>query len=609
MIDVQQMPQIWSAWTARYSDRDDRHRVIDAAVRGDFNVLDPDEEEVLNRSPNLIQVALEDTAEASSLLPTIRCLAMRTGERAKQVASDMEQIGWTYLEENQLDLKIPRWVMDAGAYGLMVATVTPDKKERRVLIERRDPRTCYPEPGFRPGDTVRRCMFARSVYWSQLPAEWQNKIRDDSDFMAGPGAEWLESDENIRVVLADYYDEEEIVLVALLQGEQATLATGASGDDGQAGVSTIPVELSRTRHGLGACPVIIESRISLDGEFRGQFDQVVDMLLAHIRLMGLVLDYADQAVYSDVWVRDLIGELAWGGGAYIELGPNGAIGRVPPAVSSLDVTKDLEALVDSIHVAGRWPKSRPGEIDQSIASAKFLETSVGMMNTTIRTYHQLLQKFLEKTLRVAFLTDKKLVPGKKVAAGILRNQSYRLEYDTAVIDPSVQVRVEYGLGLGRDPSQSAVLHIQYSQNQYISKEYVQENIEGLKDVAREQARIDLEQLKGMAFAKLLQGVEAGTIPDRALVEIARKREDGESIWKLYEEYVVKPAEEAAAAMVPTGMGAPMEPGPLGPEQGAAAGPEGIPAPPPSAPPGAELLARLNAPAGPGGTLGAQVTRG
>src|SRR5690606_18546989 len=121
----------------------------------------------------------------------------------------------------------------------------------------------------------------------------------------------------------------------------------------------------------------------------------------------------------DIWVRDLVGELPYGGGAYIELGPNGAIGRVPPAVTSLDVQRDLAALVDGIHLGGRWPKSRPGEIDQSIASAKFLESSVGMLNTAIRTYHQILQRSLARAIRIAFIIDRKLFPGPKTVTGIL----------------------------------------------------------------------------------------------------------------------------------------------------------------------------------------------
>ena len=108
----------------------------------------------------------------------------------------------------------------------------------------------------------------------------------------------------------------------------------------------------------------------------------------------------------------------------------------------------------------------------------------------------------------------------------------------------------------------------------------------------------------MALAKLLMGLEQGTIPEVALVEIARAREQGEELFDLYEKYIVKPAEEMLANQVPTGLGPPMQPGalPPGPPPEGAAGPM-----PPGPPPGAELLARLGTPAGPGGTLGTQVT--
>jgi hypothetical protein len=366
-------------------------------------------------------------------------------------------------------------------------------------------------------------------------------------------------------------------------------------------VLQLPVELNRRPHKLGVCPVVIEPRISLDGEMRGQFDQVVGMQEAHFRLFALLMDYADQAVYSDIFVKDLIGEMPYGGGAYIELGPNGAIGRVPPAVSSLDVQRDLENLVDGIHLGGRWPKSRPGEIDQSIASAKFLESSVGMLNTAIRTYHQMLQRALGKAIRIAFIVDKKHFSGKKTGHGILRNQEFLIEYDPAKdIDLSVIVRADYGLGFGRDPGQSAVLHIQYGSEEYIAKQTVRENIDGIRNAAEEAALVDQEKLEAMAFAKLLQGIESGQIPQQALVEIHRARADGRPLMEIFEEFVVKPEEEMRGGMLPTGLGgqlggAPMPTGPA---------PAGL-APPP-APGGADLMARVNMPAGPGGTLGTQV---
>jgi len=607
-LELREVPHLYSSWKTRWQDRDARMDTMAKVVRGDFGVLNEyDGQKVESRSPNVVQVALEDTAEAASIMPTIRVRPCKAGPTAKEKAQRMERIGMGYMDVNSMELLIPRLVMDMAAYGLGAVTVTPDFEQRLPLIERRDPRHCYPEPGWRPGDTVRRVLFTRYLYYSQLPEDYKAKIKAAYENAAPEWQGTIRSpDANTQVILVEYYDENEIVVAALYQGSLDHYPTG-----GRTEVPYMPVELDRIIHNLGACPVVVDGRITLDGEPRGQFDQVVGLLEAHIQLMGTAIDYADQAVYSDVWVRDLIGTMPFGGGAYIELGPQGAIGRVPPAVSSLDLQRDLEHLIDGIHLGGRWPKSRPGEIDQAIASAKFVEATAGIMNTAIRTYHLILQRALGRMVRLAFQTDVHFFSGmEKRVTGVLRNQQFIEDYDPAKdIDLENVVRVEYGLGLGRDPAQSAVLHIQYGQNEFISKEFVQEHIDGLSDVAREQARIDTEKFKGMALAKLLQGLEAGTVPESALVEIARAREKGEDLFDLYEKYIAKPKEEQQAQMVDTGLGQ-MMPG-MGPEGMAPGGPPGAPGapagPPSITPPeGSDLLARINVPAGEGGVLGAQV---
>ena len=186
----------------------------------------------------------------------------------------------------------------------------------------------------------------------------------------------------------------------------------------------------------------------------------------------------------------------------------------------------------------------------------------------------------------------------------MRNQNYIEEYQPSRdIDLNHRLRVEYGLGLGRDPAQSAVLHIQYSQAEFVSKEFVQENIDGLTDVGRERSRLDVEKFRGMALSKLLQGLEAGLIPEEALIEMARAREKGEELFDLYDKYIVKPKQEQEAQLMETGMGAPLAPGPMGPPPDQAGA---MPPPPPPAPEGADLLASIGIPAGPGGEIGAQV---
>lgn len=855
-LDIDRLPFIYASWRERQVDRDGRHDLIDDVVAGRFEVFDPEEERINPRSPNLVAVGLEDTAEAASLVPTVRVQPYRGGADVKAEAMKQEKIAGSYMDANGMDLMIPRSVMDMAAYGGMVWTVTPDRKERRPLIERRDPRTCYTDPGWRPGDAVKSAFFARAVYFSSLPMEYQEKFRADPTLQ-----DQLVLEPNTQVVLIEYYDETEIVVAALYE----TQTTDLLFKDTKLGM--LPVELDRLVHRAKVCPVVIQARITLDGEWRGQFDQVLGMLDAHIKLMGMVLDYGDQAVYclapetpvltedlrwvpvgelyegdrvagfdealrsgvqrhwrsasvtatgraflpsyrviledgtvtvasedhmwltntyqsqsgatewrrtadlkpgvravkvlepweqihtwgsgylagmfdgegylgrngptglkcglaqrdngaldrvqhelkelgfeftvapatasdvfnltirggraevlrllgqirpqrlldrwreqegfdllgrihhvdrvavvsveplglqevvtlatstgtlvaqgfahhnSDVWVRDLIGEMPYGGGSFIELGPQGAIGRVPPAVSSLNLQADLQGLMDGIHVGARWPKVRPGEVDQSIASAKFIEASAGMMNTAIRTYHLLLKKAIEQAIRIAFVIDKAWFPkGTKAATGVLRNQEFLVEYKASDINLKNKVRVEYGLGLGRDPAQSAVLHLQYQGADVVSLEFVQENVDGLTDVGREQARVDVQKLRSMIFAKLLMLVEQGAVPDSALVELTRAREAGQDLLKIYEDLIIKPQEEAAAAAVPTGLGAPMQPGgpamqgPPGMVPGQ--GPPGLPAGPmpPPPPTGTDLLSRLTSPTAGGGMMGTQVQR-
>lgn len=594
MLSTQELSILYSDWRQRYAERDSRMGELYDIVTGDFSQFDPDGEQVESRSPNLIQVALEDTAEAAALMPTIRVTPPKGTDESKNTAAKMERVGVSYMETSHMDLVIPDTIMDLVGAGLGCYVVWPDSREKAPFIEKRDPRTCYPEPSLRPYEQPKRVFFARSVYYSQLPDNWKQLMADWVDDTA------LRRDGNVPVTLVEYFDEHETIIAGMFASRSHT-----SGQMG--GTDYVPVELERWENETGICPVIVGSRFTLDGEHRGQFDQVIGAFEAHVRLMGMILDYSDQAVYSDIWVRDLIGELPYGGGAYIELGPNGAIGRVPPAVTSFSVQQDLAALTDAIHMGGRWPKSRPGDVDQSIASAKFVEATAGVMNTVIKSLHLIMRNMLERTLRVCYVTDQTFFPGEKVASGILRNHEFLEEYDPATdIDLKAKVRVEYGLGFGRDPAQSAVLHIQYGQSGYISKETVQENITGIIDVHRENARIDSERLRDMLFAKLLQGVETGEVPDDALLEIMESRQRGDDLADIYQKYVVDPRQERESQMLQTGLGG--EPAMAGaPAPGPPGGEGGIA--PPGAPNPAELLSRVNIPIEPGGQIGSQVRGG
>jgi hypothetical protein len=570
-VQLEHLPQIYLALRERWQERNERMDLMRSAVAGDWDETGPDDDELEVRSPNLVQVALEDTAEAASMLPSVRVGPAGTSDEDLDKASAMEQFAQSYMDGSQAGLLTIRTLMDLVGNGIMSWAVVFDPETKTPRIEWRDPATCYPEPGWQTMDAIKQCVFARELYMTQLPVPYQAKLERffaDNDLVPSVYRDH-------KILLIEHYGTDEILIAGMYSEGNLHPTTGGS-------ASWTPIEFERIKTTGGICPVVVKHRLTFDNEPRGQFDQVLNVMKAHIQLMAMVLDYADQAVYSDIWVKDLIGQMAFGGGSYIQLGPQGDIGRVPPAVSSLSVFQELEMIVDHIHVGGRWPSSRPGEIDQSIASAKFLESSAGMMNTVIRTLHMILQQAWEQALRVAFVLDKELGSSRTVA-GVLRNQQFRAERDPKMIDLAAPVRVEYGMGLGRDIAQSIVLAIQAQQAGFVSTEFVQENFEGIQDVERERRRLDESVFRDIALQRLMEGLQGGSIPPTALAEIARARRNGTDIIELFDKYVAKPQAKEQANAITSGIdGMQLQPGPA---------PMGGPQPP-AAPPPEELLGSL-----------------
>ena len=97
MLLVESIPALYDAWRVRQLERDERHDIIDRVVAGEFEIFDPDEEKLTSYSPNMIQVALEDTAQAASPLPSVRVQPTtcdrekRSGQTADRTETNREQ--------------------------------------------------------------------------------------------------------------------------------------------------------------------------------------------------------------------------------------------------------------------------------------------------------------------------------------------------------------------------------------------------------------------------------------------------------------------------------------------------------------------------------------
>jgi hypothetical protein len=610
--DEQALLEMYMDMRARHSSRDERFGKTARVMAREWNLRDSAGDPLQVASVNMVRTSLEDISEASATMPTIRVKPMKTSEKAKKTASGMERIALGYAAANKLRTSVARWVMDHLAFGFTPLVVLPDFVDSRPVIYKRNPRSTYPDMPTYASQVPRRVMFAERVAYGSLDPETQEMLVAQG-YGVPNRREGATGDMCVRV---EYVCPEEYVVGYLWSGQGNWYSAPTRSDPlvtwGWNPLITTRMELATER-----TPVVIIARDTFDDETRGLFDDVLDPQLAHAKVTAMAIDYVDQAVYSDVWARDVMGDLSFGGGGYIELGPNGAIGRVPPAAASLDVWRNLDALENGMHLGSRWPKSRPGQVDQAIASGKFVEATVGTMNTLLKTIHEKFAEGLQTTMALCFETDLGYFPDvDQKARGRYHNEDYLWPYvPSKDIDMDNEVAVEYGLGLGRDPSESAILMMQYQERELISAEFVQENTEGLAGIDRENQRIDLERINKMMFAALMQSVENGEMDKSILAEVYARRAEGESMNNILAE-MFAPAPDTAALeeAVPPGLPAGIPPelaaalggGGMPPGEGALPpgfAPEALPPPPPEA---GELLARLNV--GPGGatpTLGAQ----
>jgi hypothetical protein len=601
VTDHADLGDIYADLRARYSDRDERHNKVYQVLNREWGLVDSTGDPLDIVSYNMILTALEDISEAAATMPTIRVRPAKPTKTAADESYKMTRIAISYATANKIRSTMPRFIMDHLAYGLNAWVVLPSREEKRPVIYRRNARTCFPDMPLRPSMIPDRVMFCEQVAYETLDPQDQAKIIASGYKPPNYGSHALTRIEHITPY--QYAIGYGFGANANLYGREPDYTSA------NAFVLTESVPLE-TEH----CPVVIMARDTFDDQHRGLFDHVLDPQLAHAKLLAMAIDYADQAVYSDIWARDVLGDTSWGGQAYIELGPNGQIGRVPPAASGIDLWRDVDKLEEGIHTGARWPKSRMGQVDQAIASGKFVEATVGTMNTVLKVIHEKISEALETILHLCFQTDLAYYPKiDTMARGRIHGEDYMVEYvPDRDINLDHDLDVEYGLGLGRDSSESAVLMLQYSERDLLSDEFVRENTEGLTDIGRERQRVDMEKLEKMMFAALLQGVEQGEYPKDILPDIYKRRAEGDSLAEILSE-VFAPAEpeapvpgeaemaQMAAAGLPPGM--PPPPGAGGGVLPPGLAPEVSPPVPPNP---AQLLARMNiGPGGPAATIGAQ----
>jgi hypothetical protein len=557
--------RLWQEFVERWRERNDRMNLIARVVRGDWSVVDANARLLSAKSPNVIQVGLEDTAAAASMIPTPRVHASDPSDSdSEHRAAAMERYAAAYLKRAGGKLLFQKSSLAGGAFGFAAWQVVNDGPNGKVgsVPQWRNPQGCYPEPDIDEIGVASRMFHTRDVYLTQLNSDYYRQFIEHC-MSTGLDSTWFDDH---SVTMLEYSDANRVTVGLAYDSSRVRQANGYLPYMDGHGAQWVSVIVEDYPNKAKTCRGIYGQWPSLDGEPRGQFDQVVPVLHAHMRLVAMALEHAAQSVYNELVVVDPIGDIPQGPDAVIELGAQGKAFRLPPATVAFSFFEETNRLLDAVHVGARWPRNRTGEVSQSQASGKFVETSLGVQNAVIGTHHTVLERMTTHAVNVCLALDKAEGPRRKVA-GLLRNQQFAIEFDRKDIDLAAEVCIEYGLGYGRDVSQSAVIALQLVGGKMISIESAQENYPGITDVARERARLLAEEVEAQMKAKLWMSVQSGEVPEADLLKLLREIRRGMLFDEAFDKYIVGPKAEREAGMLTSGLtGGKVAPGPA-PGQG------------------------------------------
>ena len=341
---------------------------------------------------------------------------------------------------------------------------------------------------------------------------------------------------------------------------------------------------------IGVVPVTVAQQPSLDGQARGQFDDVLPVYAAKARLALLMMEATQKSVEAPLALPQDVTQLSIGPDAVIRSNSPEKIRRVPLDVPQYAFAEN-NLLGDELRFGTRFPESRAGQADGSIVTGQGVKALQAAFDSQVKTRQGILGEALGEAVSLAFRVDDAYFANvQRDVAATANGTKFQLKYRPSTdINGNYGVNVEYGLMAGLDPNRALVFALQARGDKLISRGFTRRNLPITLNAAEEERAVDMEEMRdslkaGVASlaAAIPQMASQGQDPTkivRSLSTVITERRKGTPI----EDAVAKafePEKPKPQPAEPAGIG--MEPGPGEPPQ-VEQGPvdnEAMPAPPP-----------------------------
>jgi hypothetical protein len=486
----------------KFASRDQRMRDVLSVRQGDLSKVYPSmfsEDYPKPLVANFIDVAARDLAEAMAPLPSFNCSASNmVSDTARKAADTRTRIANFYVGVSELQLQMYEGADWYNTYGMMIGMVEMDYDTNNPRMRLLNPWGCYPEID----------RFGRVVSMTQV-------LNTDTESLAAKYPEFAEQiykknnyqPGNPYITMVRYHDAEQD-LIFLPERQNLTLV--------------------RTPNPIGKCLVRIAMRPSLDGEARGQFDDVLAVQLARARFAILQIQAAEKSIQAPIAIPQDVQELALGPDSIMRSSQPQNIRRVglelPPGVFT-----ESGVLERELRLGARYPESRSGQINASVITGRGVQELQAGFDTQIKSAQAQFARMFSDLIGLCFEVDEKLFSSvQKVIKGSEDGTPYVLKYTPGRdIKGEYGVEVRYGIMSGMDPSRAIIALLQMRSDKLVSRDYVRREIPMDLNVTQEEQRVDIEEMRDalrVSVAQYAQAIPAlaaqGQDPSQIVTRIA-----------------------------------------------------------------------------------------
>ena len=533
MLTVKEVAAKASRLQTRYAARDQRMRDVLSVRQGDISKVYPamfSEEYPKPLVANFVDVAARDLAEVMAPLPAFECSATNmVSDAARKAADTRTRIANYYVTSSDLQIQMYSGADWFNTYGMLPAIVEMDYETNNPRIRLLNPFGVYPEID-RFGRTISLTQIIASdaeTLAAQFP-EYANQIISRNSMT--PGSPYLS--------VIRYHDKDQD-LIFLPERNNLVLAN--------------------TPNPVGKCLARVALRASLDGEARGQFDDVLAVQLARARFAVLQIQAAEKSIQAPIAIPQDVQELALGPDSIMRSANPQAIRRVPLELPA-GVFTESGVLERELRLGARYPEVRSGNLDASIITGRGVQALQAGFDTQVRAAQAQFARLFGDLVSVCFEVDEKVFGSiTKTIKGQEDGTPYSMKYvPSRDIKEEYGVDVRYGIMSGMDPNRAIIALLQMRSDKLVSRDYVRREIPMELNVTQEEQRVDIEEMRDslrVALAQYAQAIPAlasqGQDPTQIIsriAEVIKGRQKGLQLETLVEK-AFAPEEQPEAPMM------------------------------------------------------------